>query len=106
MLVDLVEKLAGIAAAGSQSSGEARHRGDVVFAYRQVLSVALMYARTGALRDAVQQSIEPHAAERRERSRQEYVYRVLHRAPRFYSHRRPILGSGRGGAQGSERVSG
>ena len=52
-LVDLVERMGRSAAGGSSSAGEAGHVGAVTFAYRQNLSVGLMYARVGMLRDAV-----------------------------------------------------
>ena len=72
-------------------------------AYRQELSVGLMLARTGMLRDAVERSLDPQAAERRQRARDSYVYRVVHRGASFYHRSGP--GSGRG-ALGSERVPG
>ena len=102
-LVDLVEKLGHSAAAASRSAGEREHAGAVVAAYRQELSVGLMYARTGMLRDAVERSLDPHAAERQQRARDSYVYRVVHRGASFYHRSGP--GSGRG-ALGSERVPG
>ena len=93
-LVDLVDRLGRSAAAGSRSAGAA---GAVVAAFRQELSVGLMYARTGMLRDAVERSLDPQAAERRQRARDSYVYthmrdsyvyRVVHRGASFLS--RPI----------------
>ena len=102
-LVDLVDRLGRSAAEGSRSAGARGHAGAVVAAFKQELSVGLMYARTGKLRDAVERSIDPQAAERQQRARDSYVYRVVHRARSFYHRSGP--GSGRG-AQGSERVPG
>ena len=102
-LVDLVDRLGRSAAAGSRSAGAAGHAGAVVAAFRQELSVGLMYARTGMLRDAVERCLDPQAAERRQRARDSYVYRVVHRGASYYHRSRP--GSGRG-ALGSERVPG
>ena len=84
MLVDLVDRLGRSAAEGSRSAGARGHAGAVVAAYRQELSVGLMLARTGMLRDAVERSLDPQAAERQQRARDSYVYRVVHRGPSFY----------------------